>query len=65
MTPEREVGHGEFQVKPRRFSGYDRADAKRKALNFWYQNRDQLKLTLRDFFLRCRLSADERTITFY
>ena len=45
--------------------GRDRTHAKRKALDFWYQNRDRLHLSLRDFFSRCRLSADERTITFH
>lgn len=47
------------------FFGRDRTHAKRKALDFWYQNRDRLHLSLRDFFSRCRLSHDERTITFF
>ena len=55
---------GEFQVKPVTFCGRDRTHAKRKALDFWYQNRDRLGMTLRDFFQRCRLSSDERTIIF-
>jgi hypothetical protein len=58
------VQHGELQVRPVCFSGRDRAHAKRKALNYWYQHRDELGMTLRDFFLRCRLSSDQRTITF-
>jgi hypothetical protein len=59
------VGLGEFQVKPLQFSGRDRAHAKRKALDYWYRNHERLRLNLRDFFARCRLSADERTITFH
>lgn len=46
------------------FSGHDRCHAKRRALDFWYRNREALGLNLRDFFRRCFLSADERTITF-
>ena len=56
---------GEYQVIPVAFCGRDRTHAKRKALDFWYQNRERLRLSLRDFFLRCRLSPDERTITFF
>lgn len=52
---------GEFKIE---FSGRDRAHVKRKALDYWYNHRDFLKLSLRDFFSRCRLSSDERTITF-
>jgi hypothetical protein len=37
---------------------------KRKALDYWVQNRAALNLSLRDFFRRCRLSADGRAITF-
>jgi hypothetical protein len=52
---------GEFKVN---FSGRDRVHAKRKALDYWYNNRDVLGLSVMDFFRRCRLSPDERTITF-
>jgi hypothetical protein len=37
---------------------------KRKALDYWVQNRTILRLSLRDFVLRCRLSPDGRAITF-
>jgi hypothetical protein len=37
---------------------------KRKALDYWVQNRASLKLSLHDFFRRCRLSPDGRAITF-
>jgi hypothetical protein len=47
------------------FNGRDRAHAKRKALDYWYHNRERLGLTLSDFFARCRLSPDNRTITFH
>ncbi|MEL6179583.1 MAG: hypothetical protein AAFS10_11555 [Myxococcota bacterium] len=48
-----------------RFRGRNRADAKRKALNFWYINQNNLKLSLREFSAQCRLLDDERTIVFY
>jgi hypothetical protein len=47
------------------FFGRDRVHAKRKALEYWYQNRHALHLTLADFFARCRISPDNRTITFH
>jgi hypothetical protein len=56
---------GEYQFPPLMFHGRDRCHAKRKALDYWYRHRDQLRLNLRDFFRCCRLSADERTITFF
>lgn len=48
-----------------RFRGRNRADAKRKALNFWYINQNHLNLSLREFSAQCRLLDDERTIVFY
>lgn len=59
--PERQVTLGEYQVN---FNARDRVRAKRKALDYWYNNRELLRLSMRDFFSRCRLSQDERTITF-
>jgi hypothetical protein len=47
------------------FEGRDRTHVKRKALDYWYRHRAQLRLNLRDFFHRCRMSSDERTITFF
>lgn len=52
---------GEFKVN---FSGRDRVSVKRKALDYWYDNRDKLQLSMRDFFSRCRMSRDGQTITF-
>lgn len=52
---------GEFKVN---FSGRDRTHVKRKALDYWYHNRSVLRLSMNEFFARCRLSPDERTITF-
>lgn len=49
---------------PVSFSGRDRVHVTRKALDFWYHHRAELKLSVRAFFLQCRLSSDERTITF-
>ncbi len=46
------------------FNGRDRADVKRKALSYWASNSGRLGLSLRDFLGRCRMGADERTITF-
>jgi hypothetical protein len=47
------------------FQGRDRAHAKRRALDWWYRHREELGLCLRDFFGRCRISRDERTISFF
>ncbi len=46
------------------FNGRDRVHVQRLALNWWYTHRQQLGLCLKDFFLRCSLSDDGRTITF-
>lgn len=46
------------------FNGRDRAHVKRKALDYWVQNQNLLRLSMRDFFERCRLSPDGRAITF-
>jgi hypothetical protein len=46
------------------FNGRDRVHAQRKAVNWWYIHRQRLGLCLKDFFLRCRWSDDQRTIIF-
>jgi hypothetical protein len=46
------------------FSGRDRLQVKRKALDYWYQNRGILNLSLQDFLAYCEMSSDQRTITF-
>lgn len=61
LSAESEVVPGEYKIE---FSGRDRAHAKRKALDYWYHHHDALNLSMRDFFLRCRLKSDERTIVF-
>ena len=48
-----------------RFRGRNRADAKRKALNYWYVNQASLRLSLQQFSSHCRLLDDDRTIVFY
>lgn len=49
------------------FSGLTPHVAKRRALNYWYRNRDDLGLTLSEFFGRCRVRQLGGTthITFY
>lgn len=47
------------------FRGRNRADAKRRALNYWYVNRTRLGVDLRAFSERCRLQTDNCTILFY
>lgn len=47
------------------FKGRTRADAKRRALNFWYMNKRKLGLDVRGFMALCRLQTDGRTIVFY
>jgi hypothetical protein len=46
------------------FSGRDRVDVKRRALDYWYQNRERLGLSLCRFLLQCKMSGDGRTIVF-
>jgi hypothetical protein len=46
------------------FSGHDRVQAQRKALDWWFQHRQALGLRLREFLCACRWSDDQRTITF-
>jgi hypothetical protein len=55
---------GELLLKPLKFSGRNRVHVKRKALDFWYHNREQLGLDLPAFLRRCTLSHDERTLFF-
>jgi hypothetical protein len=47
-----------------KFAGRDRLDAKRKALRFWYENRDALRLSMQDFAKSCTLSPDQKVITY-
>jgi hypothetical protein len=55
------VQHGESLIE---FSGRDRVQAQRKAVSWWFAHRQSLGLCLKEFFLRCRFSDDQRTITF-
>ena len=47
-----------------RFKGSSRADAKRKALNYWYVNQRALRLSIKEYSERLTLLPDGRTITF-
>ncbi|MFN3197872.1 MAG: hypothetical protein ACE366_05575 [Bradymonadia bacterium] len=49
------------------FNGRSTHDAKRRALNYWYMNRDGLGLSLSQFFSRCRVRTARglTTITYY
>ena len=51
-------------TKPIIFSGRDRIDAKRRAMDYWYRRHRLRGLTLRQFLLRCRL-VEDNVITFY
>ena len=46
------------------WSGRDRVHVTRKAVDFWYHHRAELNLSVRAFLEQCRLSSDERTISF-
>ena len=46
------------------FSGRDRVQARRKALDWWFQHRQALGLRLLEFLACCRFSDDQRTIHF-
>lgn len=67
----RSINHGVYErksgLKPNQiaFVGRDRVEAKRRALDYWYRNPRREGWTLQEFLRRCRLSADERVITFY
>ncbi len=39
------------------FNGRSARHAKRRALQFWYSHRDQLGLSMAEFFGRCRLQS--------
>jgi len=49
---------------PITFVGRSQADAKRKALNFWYMNQEMLQLSIRDFSACLALLPDGKTIAF-
>ena len=58
---ESEVTLGEYKVE---ITGRDRMHVKRRALDYWFRHRGALNCTVRDFLEQCRLSTDEKTITF-
>ena len=47
------------------FSGRDALHARRVALGWWYEHRQVHGLIVKEFFARCRQSADGRTISYY
>ena len=53
-TPERTL----------KFIGKNRADAKRKALRFWFSHQDRLHENMREFAKHCTLSSDQKVITY-
>jgi len=54
----------ESSAKTLKFVGKNRFDAKRKALRFWYANQDVLHESMQEFAKRCRLSSDQKVITY-
>jgi hypothetical protein len=54
----------ESPAKTLKFVGKNRFDAKRKALRFWYANQDVLRESMQEFAKRCRLSSDQKVITY-
>ena len=50
--------------KTLKFIGKNRFDAKRKALRFWYTHRDTLHENMQEFAKNCRLSTDQKIITY-
>ncbi len=46
------------------FTARSRVGVKREVLAYWYKNRTNLGMSLKDFLAQCRLSADGRTVTF-
>lgn len=53
------------RVEIARFTGRSRAEAKRKALNYWFVHKAALGMDVREFSARCRLLEDDRTIVLY
>jgi hypothetical protein len=47
-----------------KFTGRNRLEAKRKALQFWYTNQETLRESMQDFMKRCTLSSDQKVITY-
>lgn len=47
------------------FTGRTRAETKRKALAYWVDNRDSLRMNMREFFEHCAISADGTSIVFH
>lgn len=49
------------------FNGRSTHDAKRRALNYWYLNRQGLGMSVSEFFSRCRVRTQPNltTITYY
>ena len=54
-TPERTL----------KFIGKNRADAKRKALRFWFAHQDRLHENMQEFAKHCSLSSDQKVITYH
>jgi hypothetical protein len=54
----------ESPAKTLKFVGKNRLDAKRKALRFWYANQAVLRESMQEFAKRCRLSSDQKVITY-
>ena len=46
------------------FTGRTRAETKRKALAFWVENREPLRLSMTEFFDACTISPDGTSIAF-
>ncbi len=42
------------------FTGFDARVAKRRALNYWYMNRETLDLSVAEFFAQCRVRTAGR-----
>ncbi len=51
----------------REFNGLSPRLAKRRALNYWYQHRGELELSVAEFFSRCRVkdAGGITRITYY
>ncbi len=46
------------------FRSSSRVGVKREVLGYWHRNQGSLGMSLKEFLARCRLSSDERTVTF-
>jgi hypothetical protein len=49
-------------MKVVKISGRNRIDVKKRVLDYYFCNRDQLRESLKEFFKRCTIDPDGKTV---